>query len=61
MHGYLCSFVAVYSQKFPNSTLEEVTCVAEEMVKLGERCCAEGATQDCYDKGVRTDDRYHTR
>ncbi|XP_063051624.1 vitamin D-binding protein [Engraulis encrasicolus] len=45
-------FVAVYSQKFPNSTLEEVTCVAEEMVKLGERCCAEGATQDCYDKGA---------
>ncbi|KAL2092037.1 hypothetical protein ACEWY4_011835 [Coilia grayii] len=45
-------FIAVYSQKFPNSTLEEVMCLAEEMLKLGEKCCAEGAAADCYDKGA---------
>ncbi|XP_041957673.1 vitamin D-binding protein [Alosa sapidissima] len=45
-------FIAVYSQKFPNSTLEEVTCLADEMLKLGERCCVEGSSADCYDKGA---------
>ncbi|XP_012683999.1 vitamin D-binding protein [Clupea harengus] len=45
-------FIALYSQKFPNSTLAEVTCLADEMLKLGERCCVEGASADCYDKGA---------
>lgn len=44
---------AVYSQKFPNGTFEEVNCVADEMGKLAERCCQDDASVDCYDKGVR--------
>ncbi|XP_030628589.1 vitamin D-binding protein [Chanos chanos] len=44
--------IAVYSQKFPNGTFEEVTCVAEEMAKLAEKCCLDDANPDCYDKGA---------
>ncbi|XP_060738710.1 vitamin D-binding protein [Tachysurus vachellii] len=43
---------AVYSQKFPNGTFEEVNCVADEMGKLAERCCQDDASLDCYDKGA---------
>ncbi|KAL7839606.1 hypothetical protein SRHO_G00262640 [Serrasalmus rhombeus] len=43
---------AIYSQKFPNGTLEEVRCVADEMLKLAEECCQDDASPDCYDKGA---------
>ncbi|KAM9446707.1 vitamin D-binding protein [Clarias gariepinus] len=42
---------AIYSQKFPNGTFEEVNCVADEMAKLAEQCCQDDASLDCYDKG----------
>ncbi|KAG7481351.1 hypothetical protein MATL_G00065730 [Megalops atlanticus] len=45
-------FTVLYSQKFPNGTFEEVRCVADEMLKLAEKCCSEGATPDCYDTGA---------
>ncbi|KAI4871439.1 hypothetical protein NFI96_013065 [Prochilodus magdalenae] len=43
---------AAYSQKFPNGTFEEVSCVADEMMKLAEKCCQDDANPDCYDKGT---------
>ncbi|MCI4392723.1 hypothetical protein PGIGA_G00149150 [Pangasianodon gigas] len=43
---------ALYSQKFPNGTFEEVNCVADEMAKLAEQCCQDDASLDCYDKGA---------
>uniref|UniRef100_A0A8B9KPM4 Vitamin D-binding protein n=1 Tax=Astyanax mexicanus TaxID=7994 RepID=A0A8B9KPM4_ASTMX len=44
--------IALYSQKFPNGTLEEVSSVADEMTKLAEECCQDNASPDCYDKGA---------
>uniref|UniRef100_A0A8B9RG97 Vitamin D-binding protein n=1 Tax=Astyanax mexicanus TaxID=7994 RepID=A0A8B9RG97_ASTMX len=46
------SIIALYSQKFPNGTLEEVSSVADEMTKLAEECCQDNASPDCYDKGA---------
>ncbi|XP_043100776.1 vitamin D-binding protein [Puntigrus tetrazona] len=42
----------LYSQKFPNGTFQEVSCVADEMTKLAEKCCKDDASPDCYDKGA---------
>ncbi|XP_059403729.1 vitamin D-binding protein-like isoform X1 [Carassius carassius] len=42
----------LYSQKFPNGTFQEVSCVADEMSKLAEKCCKDDASPDCYDKGA---------
>ncbi|TRY89721.1 hypothetical protein DNTS_009299 [Danionella cerebrum] len=42
----------LYSQKFPNGTFEEVSCVVDEMTKLAEKCCKDDASADCYDKGA---------
>uniref|UniRef100_A0A673NMK5 Vitamin D-binding protein n=1 Tax=Sinocyclocheilus rhinocerous TaxID=307959 RepID=A0A673NMK5_9TELE len=39
-------------QKFPNGTFQEVSCVADEMTKLAEKCCKDDASPDCYDKGA---------
>lgn len=44
--------IALYSQKFPNGTFEEVNNKADEMAKLAEHCCQYDASPDCYDKGV---------
>uniref|UniRef100_A0AAY4CST1 Vitamin D-binding protein n=1 Tax=Denticeps clupeoides TaxID=299321 RepID=A0AAY4CST1_9TELE len=45
-------FTALYSQKFPNSSMTEVTCLMDETVRLAERCCTKDASDDCYDKGA---------
>ncbi|KAF4112996.1 vitamin D-binding protein [Onychostoma macrolepis] len=42
----------LYSQKFPNGTFQEVSCVADEMSKLAVKCCKDDASPDCYDKGA---------
>ncbi|KAK2911767.1 hypothetical protein QQF64_027608 [Cirrhinus molitorella] len=44
--------IVLYSQKFPNGTLQEVSCVADEMTILAEKCCKDDASPDCYDKGA---------
>ncbi|KTG46028.1 hypothetical protein cypCar_00002422 [Cyprinus carpio] len=42
----------LYRQKFPNGTFQEVSCVADEMIKLAEKCCKDDASPGCYDKGA---------
>ncbi|KAF4074367.1 hypothetical protein AMELA_G00238640 [Ameiurus melas] len=50
--NFIKMVTAIYSQKFPNGTFEEVHCVADEMAKLAEHCCQDDASLDCYDKGA---------
>ncbi|KAK1792368.1 hypothetical protein P4O66_012328 [Electrophorus voltai] len=42
--------LAIYSQKFPNGTFEEVSSVVNEFAKLAEDCCQNEADPDCFDK-----------
>ncbi|KAL4623263.1 vitamin D-binding protein [Arapaima gigas] len=49
--GFKDVITVLYSQKFANGTFEEITAVADYMLKLAEQCCSEHASPNCYNEG----------